>query len=110
MKRGWGRNPWIWIIWALVDGLAVAGAWIYPVKLTGFLLIQAAVIIFGLRRKKDEVWFVAGAILGPMAEAAAVAGGAWKYATPFVLDLPIWLPVLWGLAALLGRRVVEEWK
>ena len=39
-------------------------------------------------------------ILGPLAESAFIARGAWSYAAPHVLGFSIWLPLLWGNAAI----------
>ena len=40
---------------------------------------------------------VAGAVIGPLTEAACVAGGLWSYAETGGLPLiPPWLPVIWA--------------
>ena len=63
-------------------------------------------VVYALDPKPDDVFFVVGgAILGPTAEAAAIHAGAWTYAHPDFLGIPYWLPVAWGLACLLIRRL-----
>ncbi len=56
---------------------------------------------------EDGLTLLAGAIFGPAAEAAAVWRGAWTYAHPDFLGIPLWLPVGWALAILLLNRLSE---
>jgi hypothetical protein len=104
------KKWWFWVAWAIVDAVVIGAAWIYPIKLSVFLVIQIAIVMYVNQRKKDSFWLMVGAVIGPAGEILAINGGAWKYAAPFILGIPLWLPALWGLAALLGRRVVEEMK
>ena len=48
--------------------------------------------------------YTIGAIFGPFAEFFPIQMGAWKYATPDVFGFPLWLPLVWGTAALFLRR------
>ena len=41
-----------------------------------------------------------GFVFGPLAEGLAIQTGAWAYASPSVLGIPLWLPFVWGNAAL----------
>jgi len=34
-----------------------------------------------------------------------VSSGAWRYAGPTALGIPLWLPFAWGLAAVLIRGI-----
>jgi hypothetical protein len=75
--------------------------------LTGVLLVLTAIAL-GIDRRPGDVWIlIGGAVLGPVAEAVAVACGAWTYTVPDALGLPLWLPVAWGLATLLIKRITE---
>ena len=60
--------------------------------------IGAAMMVRGDR--KDWALYVVCAILGSLAEMIAIYFGAWKYATPTVFGIPMWLPFVWGNAAL----------
>jgi len=93
---------------------------LYPVGIVclsllyGQTLLLAAVLLaltgvaLSIDRRPGDVWIVlGGAVLGPLAEGIAVACGAWTYAVPDALGLPIWLPVAWGLATLLIKRITE---
>jgi hypothetical protein len=104
------KKWWFWVGWAIVNAIAVGLAWMYPLKLAMFLLGQIILVMVVNKRKRDEFWVVVGGTLGPIAEILAIGGGAWEYTAPYFFGIPIWLPLLWGLAALFGRRVVEELK
>ena len=84
-------------------------ALLYPhtLWLTAVFLALIAVALV-LDRRPGDVWIVlGGALLGPLAEAVAVACGAWTYAFSDGLGLPLWLPPAWGLATLLVKRITE---
>jgi len=38
---------------------------------------------------------------------AAIYFGAWSYANPTMLGIPLWLPLAWGIAAVFVKRVAE---
>jgi hypothetical protein len=44
-----------------------------------------------------KLYFTSG-VLGAFAEIIAVKGNAWQYGNEQLLGVPIWLPVLWGIA------------
>ena len=81
--------------------------WRDIVLLTSSLLILA---IFSLRyfhKKNDVIIFFIGAVIGTGTELVCIYFGAWKYMNPTYL-IPLWLPVLWGLAAIVIRRFAVE--
>jgi hypothetical protein len=45
-------------------------------------------------------------VLGPLGELIAICFGAWSYAEPFYF-IPIWLPFIWGIAALFMKKLAE---
>ena len=57
--------------------------------------------------RADLFYYGTGFVLGPLGEAMAVYFGAWRYAKPQFL-IPIWLPFLCGIAALLVKRLCES--
>ena len=66
--------------------------------------------IFALKfwyKKHDVYFFVVGAIVGPIGEIVAIQFGVWQYANPSFLGIPIWLPLAWGLAVALIKRIAE---
>lgn len=77
-------------------------------ELLTFLLI----LIWGIgirfwHKKNDVVFYVAGAIIGPLGEIACIHFGVWQYANPTFLGIPAWLPFAWGLATMLIKRISE---
>ncbi len=59
--------------------------------------------------KKSVHVFLAGFILGPLSEAFCVHFGAWEYSNAFMLGIPLYLPFVWGNAALYIKRIVFHW-
>ncbi len=57
--------------------------------------------------KHDIYLFVTAAFLGTVAEIVAVRFGAWQYSNPTLFSVPIWLPLLWGIAVVFINRVVN---
>ena len=95
----------------LIEG----GIYVSVLSLASFLWRQPAILLFCflvisvlmLRRwhsPSDLLFYFAGFVLGPLGEAMAVYFDAWHYSKPFFL-VPIWLPCLWGIAALFLKRL-----
>lgn len=60
-----------------------------------------------LNRRRSLVGVYLGAFIGgPLAEAVMIYSGAWSYAEPHLLGFPLWLPFLWGNAAVL----IASWR
>ena len=57
--------------------------------------------------KHDICLFITAAALGTIAEVVAVKFGAWQYANPIFAGVPLWLPLLWGIAVVFINRVVN---
>jgi hypothetical protein len=55
----------------------------------------------------DALYVVLAGVLGPLAEIAISATGAFEYADPDVAGIPIWLPALWANAGFMIRRVLQ---
>jgi hypothetical protein len=74
--------------------------WRYPLALTS-LQIATGVAIYSLRPSRTSACvYAVGFVFGPLAEGLAIQTGAWEYASPSVLGIPLWLPFVWGNAAL----------
>jgi hypothetical protein len=86
--------------------ILVAALWNKPVILT---VCYGAMSLFALliwHTKRDLFFYFVAFILGSVGESIAIYFGAWKYSKPFYL-IPLWLPFLWGLAALVVRNMSE---
>ena len=71
-----------------------------------FLIILMIVMRFWFK-KRDIHFFLIGAIIGTIGEIICTNFGVWKYTNPTFLGIPIWLPLAWGLASVLIKRIVE---
>lgn len=80
--------------------LATAALWHHPVALI-VLVFAVGLGIFLLRPTRASlVVYAVGFIFGPTAEVLGIHAGAWRYSSPDFLGIPVWLPFVWGNAAL----------
>ena len=78
--------------YVLFGGLVIlAGSWYY-------FFLQDTVYL--------KIFLVTGC-LGPCTEIVATYAGAWQYTMPQFAGIPVWLPVLWGLA---GVFIAQLWQ
>jgi hypothetical protein len=59
-----------------------------------------------LGRGGDLSYVLLAAVLGPAGEAILSAAGAFSYAHPDLIGIPLWLPALWANAGFLIRRLM----
>lgn len=92
---------------ALATLLLTSVLWRRPLVLTG-LLIVTGVAIYSLRPSRTSVWvYLVGFLFGPLAEGVSIRTGAWEYASPTFLGIPLWLPFVWGIAALFIQNAAD---
>jgi 1,4-dihydroxy-2-naphthoate octaprenyltransferase len=94
----------ILILPALCALLAVSFLWQSPVVLTLLLLCISSFYLYS-GPKADIAFFIIGGIAGSVSEMIAMRTGAWSYADPTAFGIPMWLPVLWGIAGLFIIRL-----
>ena len=92
-------------IFALAIGLTSL-LWRRPVVLTICLALLSAILLYKWHTKSDLVFYFVPFVLGPLAEGIIIYFGAWQYSKPVYL-IPIWLPVLWGIAVLFIKKTCE---
>jgi asparagine N-glycosylation enzyme membrane subunit Stt3 len=94
---------------AALSLLFVSFHWNSPSLLTlALLAIAATMILSGTRRAHDALFFLIAGIWGALSEAVAVNfGGAWYYPSPFQFGIPLWLPILWGIAGIFLVRLSD---
>jgi uncharacterized membrane protein YoaT (DUF817 family) len=68
--------------------------------ITGIMLIR-------WHTRADLAVYLVAALLGTLADLLAVSQGAWAYSTAEKL-VPSWLPLMWGIAGLLIKRISKE--
>lgn len=76
--------------------------------LSALLLANWAAILSVWRRKGDAYFLIVGAAMGAIAEITAIHYDVWQYANPSFLGIPMWLPIAWGIIAVLIRRIAES--
>lgn len=92
---------------ALTTLLLTSVLWHYPLVLT-LLLVLTGAAIYALRPSRTSAWvYATGFVFGPLAEGLAIQTGAWKYASPSFLGIPLWLPFVWGIAALFIQNTAD---
>jgi hypothetical protein len=85
--------------------IALASAlWTHPVKLTGCFVLVSILALIKWHTRADVIAYGTAAVLGPLGEAFAVHYGAWAYTKSSFL-IPLWLPLLWGVAGFFLRRL-----
>jgi hypothetical protein len=75
--------------------------------LAALLIALVAVELAFWRGGRTVAFLVTGAIVGPSTEAIAVWGGAWQYANPTLLGIPLWLPFGWAYGTVLIVGIVD---
>jgi hypothetical protein len=87
--------------------LATAALWRHPLALIA-LVLAVGLGIFLLRPTRPSlVVYAVGFVFGPTAEILGIHAGAWRYSTGDFLGIPIWLPFVWGNAALFIQNAAE---
>lgn len=87
--------------------LATAALWRHPLALI-VLVFAVGVGIFLLRPTRPSlVVYAVGFVFGPTAEVLGIHTGAWSYSSSDFLGIPIWLPFVWGNAALFIQNTSE---
>lgn len=100
------QNLAIGILFMLLGLLAIITLWQNNLILTLVLLVIFLVMHYFWATHRDTVAFVVGAIGGPLAEVVAIHFKVWQYSNPAIIGehIPLWLPVAWGIAAMLIHR------
>ena len=80
--------------------------WPMPIVLALCLVGISLLVLWRWHTRSDLIIYGVGFVLGPAAEVVAVHFGAWEYAKPLLL-LPLWLPPVWGITAVLMRRLTQ---
>ena len=91
----------------LVYGFCITLAsalWKHPVILTSGYVLISIIVLIKWHTKADVISFITGAVFGPLGESIAIHYGAWTYSKS-ILIIPIWLPLLWGIAGTFLRRL-----
>lgn len=91
----------------IISIISVILFWKDIILLSFILLILSIVTLALWHRKNDIITFFFGVIFGWVSESVCIYFGVWKYTNPTYL-VPLWLPLLWGIAAMVIRRFTLE--
>ena len=70
------------------------------------LLLVIGLLMLGVDwNAKNAMYYLIVFISGPLAESVAIHFGAWTYAQPVFIGIPLWLPFVWGNAGLYVLRL-----
>ena len=102
MKRGLGIQIGIYALCVMLAGFL----WHRQGVLAVCYLFISILMLYRWHTRSDLSFYFVAFLLGPLGEIVAVYFGAWRYSEPFYL-IPIWLPFLWGIAALFMKKISE---
>lgn len=75
------------------------------------LLIVVLIIGCIIWRSHIPIWiFIVGALFGSVSEMIAIHKGVWEYTAPNLFNIPSWLIILWGNAALFIYHLAIEFE
>lgn len=93
--------------------LATIGGGIYlfhkqNIILTALMSIITIFILYlGTTGNKEEImYFIVAFIIGGVGDIIISRIGAWKFNNPNFFGIPTWLPLSWGLTAVLFKKIV----
>lgn len=84
----------------------VGTLWERPLLLLACLGMMSLAMLSQWHSRTDLVFYFVSFLLGTVGEVLIVGMGAWSYALP-LFRVPIWLPVAWGVAMLLMKKIAE---
>lgn len=93
------------LILAIASLAAVVTLWETEVILFLLLLIIASGLLLLQKSIVEFKVFLSCGVAGGAAEAVAVIFNVWTYTNTSLMNIPFWLPVLWGIAAVFILRV-----
>ena len=87
--------------------VCVSLLWKNNLLLLGAMSAECVVVLGLWHDRLDLSFFLVIGVLGTLAELLFVHSGAWQYANPTVLGMPVWFPVAFGTTGLIGGRMAR---
>lgn len=75
--------------------------------LLAVVAVECLVALALWHERHDVSFFLILAVFGTLAELAFTHSGAWQYANPSLLGVPLWFPIAFGTAGLVGQRLAR---
>ncbi len=99
------NNLWIGLLIFLSELVMLYYFWQNNLVLTLSLLALSAIILFGWSNKLERILYFTGFFLGPVYDITLVHTGIWTYGNPILFGLPPWLPISYGVGAVMLFKV-----
>ncbi|MBU2101363.1 DUF2878 family protein [Patescibacteria group bacterium] len=90
---------------ALLSLVSVSLLWKSWSLLTLILLVIGVLMLLIEKERNTVLVYIAAGLGGAITEMVAIFFGVWTYTDPAIAGIPIWLPFLWGAAALYILRL-----
>jgi hypothetical protein len=87
--------------------VAVSSLWTNNLLLTLLMLVEFVAVLSRWHDRRDLSYLLVIGGMGSLAEAVFVRSGAWHYANPSFLGIPMWFPVAFGSAGVIGGRLAR---
>jgi hypothetical protein len=87
--------------------VTVSSLWTNNLLLTLLMLVEFAAVLSRWHDRRDLSYLLVIGGMGSLAEAVFVRSGAWHYANPTFLGIPMWFPVAFGSAGVIGGRLAR---
>ena len=62
--------------------------------------------MFSFWNKRDNLFLIAGIILGTFVEILGTFNGRWHYVEQQIFNIPLWLPFAWGYLVLIISKMM----
>lgn len=82
--------------------------WKYSLLLSSLLMITEIIKSRIIPIKIEPLWFVISGFMGTSVESVIMTNGAWSYGRIDLINFPLWLFFLWGLAGCVGVSLYQE--
>lgn len=79
----------------------------YPYHLTALLFVSWLALLWIWHDRRDLYFSFFGALIGMTTEIIYTHMGAWTYAYPTFLNVPLWLPFGWALFTMVVSHLVD---
>ncbi|MCE7897720.1 MAG: hypothetical protein DPW11_01485 [bacterium] len=97
----------IFLIFSLITVTVTMATWKNPIILISLLTLLATIKQSYSPIKRPTLTFIIFGLAGTTMEALIMLAGPWSYALPHLLNFPIWLPFLWGMAGTLSVTLYQ---
>lgn len=88
--------------------IVVMDWWQYPAVMISAIVLLAIAKHAVMPIAREFLWFCISGIMGASTESIMMFAGPWSYAQRGIVNIPLWLPFLWGLAGTIAISLYES--